>query len=398
MRIAHYVSHFPDPGGTTTAILGLSAGLVRLGHHVVVYGDRPRKHPAEWEPVLNRAAAAGIEVPDSHPGNAPSTRQNRRQVLAALASDRDRLDALVIHSVFGTSHPAVERAARRGGITRLACPHDPYAPELFRERRVLKTAYWHLREAPFLRRMRAIQVLAPSHAQYLRDRRIGVPVFAIPDGLEEAQIEPLDAPIAGGPDPEAVPSGIDSDALRLLYFGRWDIYNKGLDILLEAIAADGSFPSPVTLQIAGSGSHRDRRRLERLIASHGLESRASVVGFISDVRSAVRSTDFVILPSRFDGFAQSVTESLALGTPVIVSSRAGSSEYFGREDGALVTEPDVASLVRTLRVALGSRRALREAADAGRARLAAEFTWDEVARRWIEEAQRLGALPARSGR
>jgi len=377
-------------------MLGLSAGLVRLGHHVVVYADSPRKQPAEWEPVLNRAGEAGIEVSDSH-SDAPSPREKRRQVLAALASDRDRLDALVIHSVFGTSHPAVERAARRGGITRLACPHDPYAPELFRERRVLKTAYWHLREAPFLRRMQAIQVLAPSHTQFLRDRRIGVPAFVIPDGLEEEQIAPIDPRIAGGAEPDAVPPGIDGE-LRLFYFGRWDVYNKGLDILLEAIAAEGSVPSFVTLQIAGSGSYRDRRRLERMIASLGLESRASVVGFISDVRSAVRSADFVILPSRFDGFAQSVTESLALGTPVIVSSRAGSSEYFGREDGALVTEPDVASLVRTLRVALGSRRALREAADAGRARLAAEFTWDEVARRWIEEAQRVGALPARSGR
>ena len=396
MRIAHYVSHFPDPGGTTTAMLGLSAGLVRLGHHVVVYGDRPRKHPAEWEPVLNRAGAAGIEVPDSRPGNSPYPREKRRQILAALASDRDRLDALVIHSVFGMSHPTVERAARRGGITRLACPHDPYTPELFREHRVLKTVYWHLREAPFLRRMQAIQVLAPSHTQYLRDRRIGVPVFAIPDGLEEEQIEPFDAPIAEGPDPDAVPPGIDSE-LRLFYFGRWDVYNKGLDILLEAIAAEGSVPSSVTLQIAGNGSHRDRRRLERLIASLGLEARASVVGFLPDVRSAIRSADFVILPSRFDGFAQSVTEALALGTPVIVSSRAGSSEYFGRKDGALVTEPDVGSLVRTLQVALGSRRALREAANAGRARLAREFNWDEVARRWIEEAQRLGALPARSG-
>jgi glycosyltransferase involved in cell wall biosynthesis len=397
LRIAHYVSHFPDPGGTTTAMLGLSAGLVRLGHHVVVYGDRPRRSPAEWEPVLNRAAAAGIEVPDSHPGNAPSPREKRRQVLAALASDRDRLDALVIHSVFGTSHPAVGRAARQGGITLLACPHDPYTPELFRERRVLKTVYWYLREAPFLRRMRAIHVLAPSHTQYLRDRRIGVPVFAIPDGLDEVQIEPFDDPIAEGPDPDAVAPGIDSE-LRLFYFGRWDVYNKGLDILLEAIAAEGSVPSSVTLQIAGNGSHRDRRRLERLIASHGLEARASVVGFLPDVRSAVRSADFVILPSRFDGFAQSVTEALALGTPVIVSNRAGSSEYFGREDGALVTEPDVASLVRTLRVAIGSRRALREAASAGRARLAREFNWDEVARRWIEEAQRVGALPARSER
>jgi glycosyltransferase involved in cell wall biosynthesis len=392
LRIGHYVSHFPEPGGTTNAMLGISAGFVRNGHHVVVYGNGSPKHPSEAEETIRRASAAGVVVPDIHDLGRVPARKLRRRVLSALARNRDHLDVLVIHSVFGPFHPAIERASRRGHIPCVACPNDPYGPELFRQRKMLKTVYWHMREAPFLRKMQAIQVLAPSHAGHLRDRGIDVPTFAIPNGLEPNQLAPADAAFE---DPGLAPGALehaDPDRLRLLFFGRWDVYNKGLDLLLDAIAADASMRSSVRLQIAGRGSESDGRTLARLIERRGLARQVSVVGFLPDVRSAIRAADFLVLPSRFDGFAQAVIETLAIGTPVIVSRRAGSSEYFGPEEGALVTDPDVSSLARTLRAALGSKAELRSAARAAHGRLARDFNWDAVARRWVEEAERLGVL------
>jgi glycosyltransferase involved in cell wall biosynthesis len=372
-------------------MLGLSAGFVRLGHQVVTYGDRAVKDPTEGKEILLRAENAGIQVQALHPGEVRSEIEWRRRVLSALASNRDGLDALVIHGVFGPSHPAVERACRRGGIPCVACPHDPYAPELFRQHKMLKTTYWHLREAPLLRKMRAIQVLAPSHARYLQDLKIDVPVFASPNGLERHQFEPSDLQAAD--DCGSSPTRFGGrDTLSLLFFGRLDVYTKGLDLLLEAVAADEALRSSVDLQIAGRGQGREERTLRRLITSLRLEAQASLVGYLPDPKPAVLSADFVIVPSRRDGFAQAVIETLALGTPVIVSRKAGSSEYFGREQGALLTEPDVSSLIRTLRIAFESRRELRHSAVASRARLAREFNWDEVARHWIEEAERHGAL------
>jgi glycosyltransferase involved in cell wall biosynthesis len=368
-------------------MLGLSGGLARNGHEVVAYGDGAARHPAEWDETLRRATGAGVDVVAEY---GEGTDRRRARLLSRLASNADGLDVLVIHSVFGRSHPAVERACRRGRIPCIACPNDPYSPELFRERRAIKTVYWRLHEAPFLRKMRAIQVLAPSHARFLRDRGIDVPVFAIPNGLEREQLDFESTP----DETDLVARTADATAaLQLLYFGRWDVYNKGLDLLIEAIGADDVLRSLVSLRIAGRGSDRDAEALRGLIARLGLESQASLVGFLPDIGSAIRSVDFVVLPSRFDGFAQTITEALALGTPVIVSSRAGSSEYFGREDGAIVTEPDVPSLIRSLHDARGSRGELRRAAMGSRPRLVREFSWDEVARRWVDETRRAGAVP-----
>jgi glycosyltransferase involved in cell wall biosynthesis len=389
LRIGHFVSHFPESGGTTNAMLGLSAGLVRMGHEVVVYRGGPPRHRIEGEESLRKAATARIEVPDIGAGRGDVVRPQRRRLLSALSSNRDRLDVLVIHSVFGLLHPSIERACRRGGIGCIACPHDPYSPELFGQRKVLKTLYWHALEAPFLRKTRAIHVLAPSHAGYLHDRGIDVPIFAVPNGLSREQLEYVHrAPLRDRPGPH------DLDTLRLLFFGRWDVFNKGLDLLLEAISADRTLRPRVHLQIAGRGSEANRRALRRLIDRLGLETQVSLVGFLPDVRAAIWATDFVVMPSRFDGFAQTIIEALALETPVIVSSKAGSSEYFGREQGALITDPNVPDLVRTLRVAIESRGELRTAAQVGRSRLVDEFNWDAIAAKWVSAAQASGALPS----
>jgi glycosyltransferase involved in cell wall biosynthesis len=133
----------------------------------------------------------------------------------------------------------------------------------------------------------------------------------------------------------------------------------------------------------------------RLSSSLGLGDRVAFMGFLKEVGTALQSVDMVVLPSRYDGFGQVVIEALAAGTPVIVSSKAGSSEFFGREDGALVVDPDVQDLARGLGVALESKRELRAAARASRSRLIREFDWSTLAGRWLEGVEEAGIPLAR---
>ncbi len=369
-------------------MIGLSGGLIRLGHRVFAYGHGDPERGGSEE-VLRRAKGLGIEVPDLRHGRATAATVKRR-LLASLASNDDGLDVVLVHGMFrGFSRP-VARASSRSGVPCIACPHDPYSPALFGTRRVLKRAYWRLFEGPFLRSVRAVHVLAPSHIRYLKELGVSVPTFVVPNGLDAEQLEAANrTAVDHGPADFSPEKGRDR---CVLYLGRLDVYNKGLDLLLQALAEDREAPSGVRLQIAGRGSERDRLQLLELISSLQLDDRVSVVGFVSDARSAMRAADLVVLPSRFDGFGQVVIETLAVGTPVVVSSKAGASEYFDREHGVVVADPGPVSLARALRSALASQQELRSAALACRSYLSSQFTWDVLARRWIEEVKKLGIV------
>jgi glycosyltransferase involved in cell wall biosynthesis len=376
-------------------LLGLGSGLTQQGHEVFVYGYGGGAGRDPDEQTLRKAADAGIQVRVIHrpTGLSPLPLAfGRDRLLLTLAANEDRLDLMVVHGIFGRFSGRIAQACMKAGTPCIACPHDPYSPELFGTRTIVKRAYWRLFEAPFLRRMRAVHVLAPSHVGYLRALGISTPAFVVPNGLGRG--EPEELPQES--DRSRLPARQDERFL-LLYLGRWDVYNKGLDLLLKALDADPTLGSEFTIQIAGKGSKRERRELERLISRLHVADRVSLVGFLQDTGSAIRSADALILPSRFDGFGQVVIEALSLGTPVIVSSKAGCSEFLSPDLGALVIEPDIPGLVRGLRSALQTKHELREAARASRARLAREFDWDELARRWLEEVGRAGVLQTRSG-
>jgi glycosyltransferase involved in cell wall biosynthesis len=194
-----------------------------------------------------------------------------------------------------------------------------------------------------------------------------------------------------GPKPRTSPQ----KEVSLLYFGRWDVYNKGLDLLLLGLAQGRDAGLRATLRIVGKSSPRQRSLLRQSIDELGLDKSVSLEGFLPEVWEAVREADFVVLPSRFDGFGQVVLEALALGTPVIVSSRAGAAEYFDSDQGVLVLEPNPATIAELLKVGQPVRDEMTKAATSARPLIESEYIWPTLAKRWIREVDSVIASKAR---
>jgi glycosyltransferase involved in cell wall biosynthesis len=374
MRIGHFLPHYPEPGGITTMVLGLSGGLITGGHDVVVYGYGDTEIDGA-DRVRDKARTAGLK---ERVASTPRFGAHDR-LTVALTENRDRLDVAVIHGMFGIHSRRIARAFTRGTIPYVACPHDPYAPQAFETRPITKRVFWLVSEAPYLRSAAAVHILAPSHERFLRDRGVSVPTLVLPNGV--ATTNGIAGPLRDRDDAEG--------ALHAWFLGRWDVHNKGLDLLMDALGSDGSLRERVRLHIAGRGSLQERHHLESMISERGLQRSVVLEGFVPDAAEAIRSADVIVLPSRFDGFGQIVLESLVLGTPVVVSTGAGASEFVREQDGALHADPDPASLARALSLAAHDLEALRSAARAGRERLIVEYGWDRLAVRWADAVTRV---------
>lgn len=166
-----------------------------------------------------------------------------------------------------------------------------------------------------------------------------------------------------------------SQARYLAFVGN-DFHRKGLDLVLEALAA---------LKRSGREDARDARLVvagadarapayERMAAQLGLALDVRFLGKRSDIPELIAGSDVLLLPSHFDAYANVSSEALASGTPVIASSTSGAAELIRPGHGWVLERNDAEHLSRTLAelLAVKDLAPLREAAR----RTALELSWD----------------------
>lgn len=183
--------------------------------------------------------------------------------------------------------------------------------------------------------------------------------------------------------PEELRHVASSGRLRLLYFGRLDPI-KGLENLLEACAiAQREGGDRLHLTIAGDGDARYVSTLRRRITDLGISGAVSMNGWVDNPakRRLFEHTDVMVVPSYKESFAIVVAEALSYGVPVI-ASRGTPWEQIEEVDCGLWIANDPVSLasaidrVRTM--------PLKEMGERGRAWVAKEFDWSQIARRMLD--------------
>jgi len=150
------------------------------------------------------------------------------------------------------------------------------------------------------------------------------------------------------PNPLAVSPG-KSPAARfkdILAVGRLDP-QKGFDILIEAFSMIAD-KNGTRLLIAGEGA--ERKALEGLIRSRGLEDVVLLLGRRDDIYELYQKSMFLVLSSRFEGFGMVLIEAMAFGCPVVAfDCPCGPGEIIHDGiDGLLVPHCDVDALAAAM--------------------------------------------------
>lgn len=110
--------------------------------------------------------------------------------------------------------------------------------------------------------------------------------------------------------------------IKACYIGRIDIYQKGLDLLLEAmsIIQEELREAQFSLKIFGPINH-DAKKVALLIKKYNISDLVSLKGEVSgtEKESAFLNSDLFVLTSRFEGHSIALLEALSYGLPVAIS-------------------------------------------------------------------------------
>lgn len=155
------------------------------------------------------------------------------------------------------------------------------------------------------------------------------------------------------------------------YLGRFDIQQKGLDLLVKAASQLKS----IEIRIAGDG--RDRQHLIRLASGR---DNITLVGWVSGLEKDyfISRMRFLVLPSRFEGQGIVALEAAAMGKPVVVSDIPELKYVVDNGFGISFRKGDSEDLAEKIRYLWDRPDLIREMGERGR-RYASQFTWDRIA-------------------
>jgi glycosyltransferase involved in cell wall biosynthesis len=159
------------------------------------------------------------------------------------------------------------------------------------------------------------------------------------------------------------------------------VRRTGVDRLIEAIDRVREFVPEILLYVGGTGPQRPA--LEAQIESRDLTDHVQLLGYVpeEDLPLAYRGADLSVVPSvAREGFGLVVVESLASGTPALVTPVGGLPEVVsGLPPGLLLPDTTPGCMADRIREIVSGRVALPDAA-ACRAFTRARYDWSTVAR------------------
>ncbi|MEM8970653.1 MAG: glycosyltransferase [Pseudomonadota bacterium] len=133
----------------------------------------------------------------------------------------------------------------------------------------------------------------------------------------------------------AKPKRTEGEGLRLVAAGRLT-HQKGFDRLLDMAS---QLPSSSRIDVFGEGS--DRTKLQSTARALGVDELVTFRGFTDDLPNWIAGADAFLLPSRWEGLPNVVLESLALGTPAIISDEAAADDLVNNAESVSVTSVTV---------------------------------------------------------
>ena len=143
----------------------------------------------------------------------------------------------------------------------------------------------------------------------------------------------------------AVTKDDDAAPLKLIFFSRIEP-KKGLDILFAALK---NVKIKFTLTIAGNGDEAYISLLKIMAADYGIADTITWAGFLQDDKFEVLGRhDLFALPSHDENFGNAVIESLAAGTPVLVSNNVGLHDYVTQNNLGWACKTNATDLMRTI--------------------------------------------------
>lgn len=169
--------------------------------------------------------------------------------------------------------------------------------------------------------------------------------------------------------------------LKLLFLSRIE-QKKGLEYLFEALK-ECNFA--YQLNLAGTGQDEYIRELKQKVKQYNIEGDVNWLGGVYAEKKfeLLEAHNLLILPSQDENFANVVIESLAMGTPVLISENVGLEKYVREKKLGWVCKTNASSIAEQLKIINESREELDEIRSKAKKIIKEDFDKSKVVKEYL---------------
>jgi glycosyltransferase involved in cell wall biosynthesis len=362
MRVIHVVPAITEEAS------GPSYSVVRLCQSLIEAGEDLTLAALDWSPLPSMPGFIKVFPLGVGPKRLGRSPEMSRWLMCEISEGR--VDVAHSHGMWQMNAVYPGKAAKSGKAKLVVSPRGAFSAWAMSHGSRFKKLFWPLLQRPAL--VRASCFHATAEAEYEDIRRLGFnqPVAVIPNGIDVPELM-LRTP---------------SSFRTLLFLGRIHPV-KGVDVLLNAWAAVMDRFADWRLLVVGTdmGYRKECGYLETLKAL-ATKLKAKRITFVGPLYgeaklAAYREAGLFVLPSHSENFGVTIAESLAAGTPAIVTKGAPWSGLAEQGAGWWI-DIGVDALVACLKEAMAqSRDELARRGINGREWMLREFSWQTAGKR-----------------
>lgn len=298
----------------------------------------------------------------------------------ALRETLGQIDIVVFHEVYYINYYRLAKILTKKNIPYIVIPHCSLTDGAQRQKRLIKCIVNKIWVNKFIMQAHRIQYLSEYERESSKAFR--AESIIIPNGIPQADV--------GVKDYE------EHNSVEFTFIGRFNIQQKGLDMLLDACALirDEMAERNININIYGTDFEGGKKYLQSRIRAYGLENNVWLRNPVYGDKKckALLESDIYILTSRFEGLPMGILEAMQMGLPILVTPGSGFGEVVKREECGWCAEFDKDSIAQVIlsaseekaKWALMSHNAIRVIRDC--------YAWERIAAITKEKYENLGCF------
>lgn len=362
LNIVISLPYYPKPGtGTGNAVHGFAKGLNSSGADVIVLAEGDEYINSNYDGV------PFIQFPRYGKINPFSV---SKDLLSYLKANSTTIDLLIVNGIYVPYVYSISSFSKKIGIPYIHVPHSVYNKTSLNKSRIKKSIYLKLFEKNVLKNALAVQML--SRNQIIDVERLVSPrnCISVPNGIDQQTIDFSEK--------KSIHLNYRKNRkIKIIFFGRKEIFMKGLDLLIEGFSKIEN--NNIELYIQGS-SAGEERKLNQLIKKFNAKNVYLKEKFEGDVINHLRQFDILIMPSRYEAFSIAVLEGMAAELPIIVSKEVGASPYVLNAEAGIECEPNVRSIAEAIQKMLDNQENWENMGRNGKNYLSENLSWNKIAK------------------
>ena len=178
--------------------------------------------------------------------------------------------------------------------------------------------------------------------------------------------------------------------IRCTFIGRLDIYQKGLDLLLEACdkVKNELREAHVVITLYGPDWQGSMEVLQQMINEKKLSDIIILGGEIKGTAKTecLLDSDLFIMTSRFEGMPMGLIEALAYGIPAMVTPGSNMCDKIEEYDAGWTCGESIGEICIGLQKVLEQKSLIKEKGIKAR-NLALKYRWDDIARQFKQDIE-----------